>query len=297
MPIRNRHFDSYSDSGSSGQDDRLNELHFCNFPRHCTPGIAISPHFTLDRDFIRIKYQNSKTPDQSPATTTGMVIGITPVFSFRERRNVGLFEKVKATVPARLAAEHYGLNVNRAGMACCPFHDDKSPSMKLDDRYYCFGCGATGDAVDLTAQLFSLSAKEAALKLAYDFGIEVSTKRPITHQKAVKTPVKSREKDEAEVWTDRAIRKLTDYLWLLRDWKERYAPGRMDDEDWHPLFVEACHRKDYVEYLLDELLVAGRGDYPELKKSMEKEVERIEMRLERYAGRDASEDRSDPGRS
>ena len=138
---------------------------------------------------------------------------------------MGLFENVKATVPARLAAEHYGLKVNRAGMACCPFHDDKSPSMKLDDRYYCFGCGATGDAVDLTAQLFSLSAKEAALKLASDFGIEASTKRSITRHKAVKTPVKSREKGEAEVWTDRAIRKLTDYLWLLRDWKERYAPG------------------------------------------------------------------------
>ena len=103
-------------------------------------------------------------PDQSPAATTGMAIGITPACSFRERRNVGLFENVKATVPARLAAEHYGLKVNRAGMACCPFHDDKSPSMKLDDRYYCFGCGATGDAVDLTAQLFSLLKKTVSVK-------------------------------------------------------------------------------------------------------------------------------------
>ena len=33
--------------------------------------------------------------------------------------------------------------VNYVGL--CPFHDDKHPSMKLDKRYYCFGCGEKGD--------------------------------------------------------------------------------------------------------------------------------------------------------
>ena len=46
-------------------------------------------------------------------------------------------------------------------MACCPFHSDKSPSMKLDERYYCFGCGATGDAVDLTAKLFEMCIRDS----------------------------------------------------------------------------------------------------------------------------------------
>ena len=70
------------------------------------------------------------------------------------------------------AAKRYGLKVNRSGMACCPFHADRDPSMKLDERYYCFGCGATGDAVDLTARLLDLSLKDAALQLAADFRIE-----------------------------------------------------------------------------------------------------------------------------
>ena len=60
---------------------------------------------------------------------------------------MNVFEVVKENVTARQAAEAYGLKVGRTGMACCPFHSDKSPSMKLDERYYCFGCGATGDAV------------------------------------------------------------------------------------------------------------------------------------------------------
>ena len=57
---------------------------------------------------------------------------------------MNVFEVVKENVTARQAAEAYGLKVGRTGMACCPFHSDKSPSMKLDERYYCFGCGATG---------------------------------------------------------------------------------------------------------------------------------------------------------
>ena len=43
---------------------------------------------------------------------------------------------------AREAAELYGIAVGRGGMACCPFHNDHTPSMKLnEDYFYCFGCG------------------------------------------------------------------------------------------------------------------------------------------------------------
>ena len=57
---------------------------------------------------------------------------------------MNVFEAVKQSVTTRQAAEHYGIRVNRNGMACCPFHNDKTPSMKLDKRFHCFGCGADG---------------------------------------------------------------------------------------------------------------------------------------------------------
>ena len=61
-----------------------------------------------------------------------------------------VFEAVKQSVSTRDAAAFYGIEVKRNGMACCPFHDDKNPSMKLNEEYfYCFGCGATGDVIDL----------------------------------------------------------------------------------------------------------------------------------------------------
>lgn len=84
-----------------------------------------------------------------------------------------LFELVKQNICVPDAAEHYGLQVNRNGMCRCPFHEDRHPSMKLNERYfYCFGCGATGDVIDLVARLFDLSNYEAAQKLAQDFGID-----------------------------------------------------------------------------------------------------------------------------
>ena len=58
---------------------------------------------------------------------------------------MNVFEVVKQSVTTRQAAEHYGIHVGRNGMACCPFHNDKTPSMKLDRRYHCFGCGADGE--------------------------------------------------------------------------------------------------------------------------------------------------------
>ena len=83
------------------------------------------------------------------------------------------FELIKQVVRVPEAAAYYGLHVSRNGMACCPFHDDRHPSMKLNERYfYCFGCGATGDVIDLVAKLFGLSSYEAAKELAHDFGID-----------------------------------------------------------------------------------------------------------------------------
>ena len=74
---------------------------------------------------------------------------------------MNVFETVKQSVTTRQAAEHYGIRVGRNGMACCPFHNDKTPSMKLDRRYHCFGCGADGDVIDFTAALYGLGKKQA----------------------------------------------------------------------------------------------------------------------------------------
>ena len=103
-----------------------------------------------------------------------------------------IYETIKAAISVKQAAKHYGLNVNRNGMACCPFHNDRHPSLKLNEDYFlCFGCGAKGDVIGLVARLFDLSSYEAAQKLAADFGLDpkpptaaamVKPKRPYIRQ-------------------------------------------------------------------------------------------------------------------
>ena len=84
-----------------------------------------------------------------------------------------IYETIKVAISVKQAAEHYGLKVNRNGMACCPFHNDRHPSMKLnEDYFFCFGCGVKGDVIDFVARSFDLSSYEAAQKLASDFGLD-----------------------------------------------------------------------------------------------------------------------------
>ena len=71
-------------------------------------------------------------------------------------------------------AKFYGLQINRSGMACCPFHEERTPSLKVyDDHFYCFGCGATGDCTGFVAKMFGISQFEAAKKISYDFGLNL----------------------------------------------------------------------------------------------------------------------------
>ncbi len=67
---------------------------------------------------------------------------------------MNIFQLVKSQITTRQAAEHYGLNVQRNGMTLCPFHDDHAPSLKVDTRFYCFGCQVKGDVIDFVKQTF-----------------------------------------------------------------------------------------------------------------------------------------------
>lgn len=60
----------------------------------------------------------------------------------------------------------YSLYPNRAGFIPCPFHKEKTASMKIyRDSYYCFGCGANGDIFNFIQEIDGVSFKEAYLSL------------------------------------------------------------------------------------------------------------------------------------
>ena len=185
-----------------------------------------------------------------------------------------VFEAVKQSVSTREAAEFYGIKVSRTGMACCPFHDDKNPSMKVDQRFHCFGCGADGDVIDFTAKLFNLSPKEAAEKLAQDFGLIYDSQAPPRRRYV-------RQKNEAQKFREdrqRCYRVLSDYYYLLKKWEADCSP-RIPEEEPHPRFVEAIQKKAYVEYLLDLFLYESEEEQKAWIAEHTAEITHLERRL------------------
>jgi len=201
---------------------------------------------------------------------------------------MNVFEALKPTITTRQAAEMYGIKVNRNGMAVCPFHNDKNPSMKVDKRFHCFACQADGDAVDFVSRLFGLPSKEAAIKLADDFGIAYDSKQKPTVKPHIREPTADQlyQKEEA-----RCFRVLSDYFHLLRRWETQHAPHTPDDE-WHPLFVEALQRKSYIEYLLDTLIDGSLEERQALVAEQRNEVMKLEQRIAKLS---ADRRRNDSG--
>ncbi len=164
---------------------------------------------------------------------------------------MNLFETVKTAVNVREAAQLYGVAVNRCGMALCPFHNDRHPSLLVaDDHYHCFACGAHGDVIDLAANLFGLSLYDAARKLAADFHLAPDKPLPESICQKLKQKTKAQQLREDERL---CCSVLGQYRRTLEEWRLQYAP-QTPEETLNERFVEACHRLPWAEYLLDALL-------------------------------------------
>jgi len=164
---------------------------------------------------------------------------------------MNVFATVKTSINTREAAARYGVEVNRHGKALCPFHNDRHPSLFVDnDHYHCYACGEHGDVIDLTAKLHGLSLYDAAKKLAYDFGItqdKPSTKAMQEKQNRKSEAQRLRENEKL------CFSALLEYYRLLQEWMVLYAP-RTPEDKLDDRFAEACHWLACAEYYLDTLI-------------------------------------------
>lgn len=211
---------------------------------------------------------------------------------------MNVFEAVKQSVTTRQAAEHYGIRVNRSGMCACPFHNDKTPSMKVDRRFHCFGCQADGDVIDFVSRLTGTGTREAAVMLAQDFSIPYEDRTPTGRSRPIPKAPPETPEQQFKRMERYAFRVLSDYYHLLRRWEKDLAP-QTPEEAWNPLFTEALQNKTKIEYLLDTLLFSGMEERASLITEYGKEVKRLERRMaelaaEDKAGRDRGHRRSAP---
>jgi len=172
------------------------------------------------------------------------------------------------------------VEVNHYGMALCPFHNDRHPSLYVaDDHYYCFACGEHGDVIDFVGRLFQLSPYDAARKLMADF--HLSPDKPPSaaalHAKRIRTEAQQLMENERLCFSV-----LSDYARVLRNWKVRYAP-QSSEEAPDERFVEACHKLDEVEYYLDVLISGDSHERTEViqQQMADGKLDRLRQRLEK----------------
>lgn len=183
---------------------------------------------------------------------------------------MNIFEEVKAAVDINTAAEHYGLNV-RKDTALCPFHAEKTGSLKLyHNHFYCFGCGEHGDVIKLTGKLLGLSPIDSARRLASDFNVlihdDFKSKGEVRNKASPQKIVTYRERE------NRAYRLLADYCKYLEDCRIRYAPHTPEERP-HPLFVTALSELEMFRYYRDLFIY---GDFEERKAFIEEQGELLE---------------------
>lgn len=188
---------------------------------------------------------------------------------------LNVFEEIKERLPMLDAVKFYGLQVGRSGMACCPFHNDKTPSMKIyPDHFYCFGCGESGDGTGFVAKLFGISQLEAAKKISYDFGLNLFNGE-------IAVPVKKAPNPNAEYfrWLKNAQSAVSEYLNKLYQWRKKYAPRNIGEQI-NPLFVESMQKMSYIEYLNEILRYGTDSEKREMFQENQKEINKIHQRLE-----------------
>ena len=166
---------------------------------------------------------------------------------------------IKQSVTMRDVAERYGLHPNAAGFINCPFHGEKTPSLKIDGRpgkFKCFGCGVGGDVIDFTAKLFNLSFSDACKRLNADFGLGLDDEPPSKESRAEALKMREARRAAEERERRRFIaetRREMEAIEAARREKERLEPFILAGEIfWPPGYGEASRKLDYLEYLRDE---------------------------------------------
>ena len=174
---------------------------------------------------------------------------------------MSVFSEVKEHLTARQAAEGYGLQIKRNGMACCPFHDDKHPSMKIDQNYHCFACSVGGDAIDYVSRMFGLTQYEAACRLIEEFSLPVDVKERASLSVQEKNRIRSEKAERERIrhiqkrfekWCSRTVDTLKDCLSEIENVND-YLIGKPPDLISAEDYAQMLHAEPLINYWLDIL--------------------------------------------
>lgn len=130
-------------------------------------------------------------------------------------------DEIKKMYSMRDILMRYGIQPNRAGFIRCPFHKEKTASMKIyKDSYYCFGCGASGDIFDFVCRMDNLTFRAAFLSMGGTYEKETFRDKTARYHAQKQREQRQRQANDLE-----AKRKLNnDLIDIYRDWYQRSEP-------------------------------------------------------------------------
>ena len=142
---------------------------------------------------------------------------------------MNIFQEVKERLTMKDVVELYGFTVNRSGFCSCPFHNEKTPSMKIYEKgFKCFGCDEGGDLIYFVQKYFDMSPVDACKKLNRDFDLYIDE-----HAKADKSEYSEyiQMKQRRDTLRDKencALNIVSDYIGILNGYKVDYKPINED---------------------------------------------------------------------
>ena len=217
---------------------------------------------------------------------------------------MSIFADVKQHISAKEVAQGYGLKVSDKGMACCPFHDDRHPSMKIDSGYYCFACGAKGDANNYAASLFSLSQYDAAQKIIRDFNLPVKISSYISSSPDAdfRWQKEKQKKERIDLikkrfgkWSLETISKLQTVNYDIESIKAHYKRAPPDEVLASDDYAEVLRADSLVGYWLDVLCMGTEEEQQELFLKTRRRVMELEETISDTADRILGRNRKDNG--
>ena len=166
-------------------------------------------------------------------------------------------DEIKASVSMKEVISRYGLVPNRAGFVVCPFHKEKTPSMKIyKNSFHCFGCGENGDVFIFVQKMDNLTFKEAYLSLGGEYKKEssFSTKRKIQQARML------RKKKEEKLAKIQARRK--DLSLLIEFYKLVQFQSEPLSDDWCMAvnkLVTLWGEYEYLEEVGEKIELSANG--------------------------------------
>lgn len=152
------------------------------------------------------------------------------------------------TIDMREAVRFYGFEPDRAGYICCPFHKEKTGSLKVwSDHFKCFGCGQYGDIISFVQMMLHTDFPGAMKAINRDFGLNLpfEEKSSLALMRENKT---RRARSAAEAEAERHRVTMSDLLNAWAECDRIILDHPVPDNE---MTAQAYSDREWLNYLID----------------------------------------------